>query len=44
MSSPPEVLARRALAEAVGTGLLVAIVVGSGIMAQRLCGGNVGLE
>lgn len=36
-------LGRRATAEAVGTGLLLAGVVGSGIMAQRLAGGNVGL-
>jgi glycerol uptake facilitator-like aquaporin len=33
-------LARRALAEALGTALLVATVVGSGIMAQRLAAGN----
>ena len=33
---------RRVLAaEGVGTGALVAIVVGSGIMAQRLSGGNI---
>jgi len=31
------------LAEAIGTALLLAAVVGSGIMAERLCGGNVGL-
>jgi glycerol uptake facilitator-like aquaporin len=37
-------LARRASAEAVGTALLVAIVVGSGIAAQRLSPGNVGLQ
>lgn len=37
-------LARRVLAEALGTGLLVAIVVGSGIMAQRLSPGDIGLE
>jgi arsenate reductase len=37
-------LARRATAEGIGTGLLVAIVVGSGISAQRLSPGNVGLE
>jgi glycerol uptake facilitator-like aquaporin len=37
-------LARRVSAEAVGTGLLVAIVIGSGIAAQRLSPGNVGLE
>jgi glycerol uptake facilitator-like aquaporin len=33
-------LTQRALAEALGTGLLVATVVGSGIMAERLAGGN----
>jgi len=37
-------LARRASAEAVGTALLVAIVVGSGIAAQRLSPGDVGLQ
>ncbi len=37
-------LARRASAEAVGTALLVAIVVGSGIAAQRLSPGDIGLE
>ncbi len=31
---------RRLFAEALGTGLLVATVVGSGIMAERLAGGN----
>jgi glycerol uptake facilitator-like aquaporin len=36
-------LARRALAEALGTGLLVTAVVGSGIMASRLSAGQVGL-
>jgi glycerol uptake facilitator-like aquaporin len=36
-------LARRATAEAIGTALLLVAVVGSGIMAQRLCGGNAGL-
>src|SRR5580658_1834181 len=36
-------LARRAVAEFVGTALLLAAVVGSGIMAERLSGGNVGL-
>ena len=36
-------LGRRATAEALGTGLLVAAVVGSGIMGERLAGGNVGL-
>jgi glycerol uptake facilitator-like aquaporin len=33
-------LARRAVAEALGTAFLLAAVVGSGIMAQRLAGGN----
>jgi glycerol uptake facilitator-like aquaporin len=33
-------VARRLLAEALGTGVLVATVVGSGIMAERLAGGN----
>jgi len=33
-------LARRAAAEAIGTALLLAIVVGSGIMGERLAGGN----
>jgi arsenate reductase len=37
-------LLRRASAEAVGTALLVAIVIGSGIYAQRLSPGNIGLE
>jgi glycerol uptake facilitator-like aquaporin len=33
-------LARPLLAEAIGTGILVATVIGSGIMAERLAGGN----
>jgi glycerol uptake facilitator-like aquaporin len=37
-------LIRRVSAEAVGTALLVAIVVGSGIAAQRLSPGDVGLQ
>ncbi|HET9172246.1 MAG TPA: MIP/aquaporin family protein [Actinospica sp.] len=37
-------LGRRALAEALGTGLLVTVVVGSGIMAQRLSPNDLGLE
>ncbi len=37
-------LARRASAEAVGTALLVAIVVGSGIAAQRFSPGEIGLQ
>jgi glycerol uptake facilitator-like aquaporin len=36
-------LARRITAEAVGTGLLLATVVGSGIMGERLAGGNVAI-
>lgn len=36
-------IAKRAVAEAVGTALLLAAIVGSGIMAQRLSGGNVAL-
>ena len=36
-------LGRRAAAEAVGTALLLAAVVGSGIMGERLAAGNVGL-
>jgi glycerol uptake facilitator-like aquaporin len=36
-------LAARVVAEFVGTAFLVAAVVGSGIMAERLCGGNIGL-
>ena len=34
-------IARRATAEAIGTALLLAAVVGSGIMGERLAGGNV---
>src|ERR687891_2450642 len=34
-------LERRAVAESVGTALLLAAVVGSGIMGERLAGGNV---
>ena len=36
-------LGRRLLAEGLGTAILVATVVGSGIMAQRLAGGNAAL-
>jgi arsenate reductase len=42
MTPPP--LARRLLAEFVGTALLVTAVVGSGIMATALSPGNVGLQ
>src|SRR6476659_269146 len=41
-AAPP--LARRLLAELVGTAALVAVVVGSGIAAQRLSPGNIGLQ
>jgi glycerol uptake facilitator-like aquaporin len=37
-------LARRLTAEALGTGLLVVAVIGSGIMASRLSPGDVGLQ
>jgi glycerol uptake facilitator-like aquaporin len=37
-------LGARVLAEAVGTGLLVCAVVGSGVAAQRLSPGDVGLQ
>ena len=36
-------LARRTVAEAVGSAFLLAAVVGSGIMGERLAGGNLGL-
>jgi len=36
-------LTKRCAAEALGTGLLVATVVGSGIMSERLAGGNIAL-
>ena len=36
-------MARRAVAEALGTALLLAAVVGSGIMGDRLAGGNVAI-
>jgi glycerol uptake facilitator-like aquaporin len=42
MQTPPS-LARRMTAEFAGTAFLVAAVVGSGIMAERLAGGNVAL-
>ncbi|HEX5267614.1 MAG TPA: aquaporin [Acidimicrobiales bacterium] len=44
MTEAPAELARRALAEFVGTALLVVAVIGSGIAAARLSPGNVGLE
>lgn len=42
VNGPPS-LSRRATAEAIGTALLLAAVVGSGIMGERLAGGSVGL-
>jgi len=39
----PHTLAARAVGEALGTALLLAAVVGSGIMAERLAGGNVAI-
>ena len=36
-------LPRKLLAEALGTALLLAVVIGSGIMAERLSGGNVAI-
>jgi len=42
MSAMPP-LSRRLLAEALGTAILVATVVGSGIMADRLAGGNLAI-
>jgi glycerol uptake facilitator-like aquaporin len=38
---PAATLGRRLAAEALGTALLLAIVVGSGVMGERLAGGNV---
>jgi glycerol uptake facilitator-like aquaporin len=40
MTEAPVPLSRRLLAEGLGTAILVATVVGSGIMAERLSGGN----
>ncbi len=44
MSGATDSLARRALAEFIGTGLLVAAVIGSGIAASRLSPGDTGIE
>ena len=41
--APSFTLARRVAAEALGTALLLAVVVGSGIMGERLAGGNVAI-
>src|SRR5205823_5499494 len=40
MHDPSYSLSQRLLAEGLGTAILVATVVGSGIMAERLAGGN----
>jgi glycerol uptake facilitator-like aquaporin len=40
---PPVTLARRLTSEALGTAFLLAAVVGSGIMGQRLAGGNLAI-
>jgi glycerol uptake facilitator-like aquaporin len=42
-ASAPSSLSRRVVAEGMGTAFLLATVVGSGIMAERLAGGNVAL-
>ena len=41
--TPPMTQLRRLTAEAIGTALLLAAVVGSGIMGERLAGGNVAI-
>lgn len=43
MSAIAQPLSRRLFSEALGTGILVATVVGSGIMAEQLAGGNVAI-
>ena len=43
MTEAPAPLGRRLLAEGLGSAILVATVVGSGIMAERLAGGNEGI-
>jgi glycerol uptake facilitator-like aquaporin len=40
---PSPTLAQRAAAEGLGTAFLLATVIGSGIMGERLCGGNIAL-
>lgn len=44
MTTTPRTLAARCVAEGLGTGLLVAVVVGSGIAAQQLSPDEVGLQ
>ncbi len=41
--NPTFSLSRRLAAEALGTALLLAVVIGSGIMGERLSGGNVAI-
>ncbi len=43
MATEPVTLARRVVAEGLGTAFLLAAVVGSGVMAERLSGGNMAL-
>jgi glycerol uptake facilitator-like aquaporin len=43
MRPPLASLARRAVAEGLGSAFLLAVVIGSGIMGERLAGGNVAL-
>jgi glycerol uptake facilitator-like aquaporin len=43
MTADVQPLTRRIVAEALGTGILVATVIGSGIMAERLAGGNLAI-
>jgi glycerol uptake facilitator-like aquaporin len=42
-AAPMPSLPRRAVSEALGTAMLLATVVGSGIMGERLAGGNVAI-
>jgi glycerol uptake facilitator-like aquaporin len=43
MTAEAQPFARRIIAEALGTAILVATVIGSGIMAERLAGGNLAI-
>jgi thioredoxin type arsenate reductase len=43
MKAPSNTVARRFVAEALGTAFLLAAIVGSGIMGERLAGGNVAI-
>ena len=44
MTTPPDLMVRRAVSELVGTAMLVSAVVGSGIAASRLSPDDVGLQ